>query len=146
MAVMTLDGGCWATVEVGDASQVGAARRLATRTAQIAALGDVERGRFELAAVELATNVLRHAARGSIYMRASGDVVDVVVIDHGPGMDLERCFSDGYSTGGTPGTGLGAVRRAADLFDAYSDARGSVLFARIGHESGPRRGSIAVRS
>jgi hypothetical protein len=38
----------------------------------------------------------------------------VIAIDDGPGIaDIERSLGDGFSTGGTPGTGLGAVRRLA---------------------------------
>ena len=142
---MHLDKAQWSVVEIGDATQVGAARRLAARIAEGAGLDEVETGQLGLVVVELATNLLKHATRGSLYLRAAmPGAADVIALDHGPGMDLERCFSDGFSTGGTSGTGLGAVRRAASLFDAYSDARGSVLFARIGTVSGPRRGSLAV--
>lgn len=137
--------GQWAAVEIDDATQIGAARRLAARQAEAAELDALETGQLGLIVVELATNLLKHAQRGSIYMRAEmSGAVDVVALDHGPGMDLERCFYDGYSTGGTSGTGLGAVRRTAAIFDAYSDAKGSVLFARIGSVPGPRRGSMAV--
>ena len=38
--------------------------------------------------------------------------MEILSIDAGPGMsDVQRCLQDGYSTGGTPGNGLGAVRR-----------------------------------
>lgn len=142
---MLHDHGQWSVVEVDDTTQVGAARRLAARLADAAGLDELQTGQLGLVVVELANNLHKHAERGAIYMRAEPTgVVDVVTIDHGPGMDLERCFSDGFSTGGTSGTGLGAVRRAASIFDAYSDKRGSTLFARIGSADGPRRGSIAV--
>ncbi|GHA80247.1 ATP-binding protein [Cognatilysobacter bugurensis] len=145
---MVYDTGQWQLAALDDTTQVGAARRLAARAAEFAGLTDVMAGRLGLVVVELATNLLKHATRGRLLLRADGQgedaAVDVVAIDHGPGMDLGRCFDDGYSTSGTPGTGLGAVRRAATLFDAHSDARGSVLFARIGDTPGPRRGSIAL--
>jgi hypothetical protein len=52
--------------------------------------------------------------------------------------NVERCMTDGYSTGGTAGTGLGAVRRLALEFDIYSAAgEGTIVMARIGQE--PRR-------
>lgn len=137
--------GQWSAVQIDDATQVGASRRLAARMAEAAALDELGTGQLGLVVVELATNLHKHAQRGELYLRAeTAGAVDVLALDHGPGMDLERCFSDGYSTGGTSGTGLGAVRRAAAVFDAYSDARGSALFARVGAVSGPRRGSVAV--
>lgn len=144
---MRADDVLWLEAEVGDPTQVGAARRLAARIGEATDLSDTVAGQLGLVVVELATNLLKHAVRGQLFLRGEGRgeraVVDVVAIDHGPGMDLERCFDDGFSTGGTSGTGLGAVRRAAALFDAWSDPQGSVLFARLGTQAGPRRGSIA---
>ena len=59
--------------------------------------------------------------------------VELISLDRGPGIaDLAACLTDGYSTGGTPGTGLGAVRRLADEFDIFSTAPGgTVILARI---------------
>lgn len=148
MAVAARDAGQWHVVDVDEATQVGSARRAAARMAESSRLSDVAAGQLGLVVVELATNLLKHAQRGRLFLRGEGEGeqanVDVVAIDRGPGMDLERCFRDGFSTGGTSGTGLGAVTRAATLFDAWSDARGSVLFARIGSREGARRGSLSV--
>lgn len=145
---MDADTGLWQVAEIDDATQVGAARRMAARLAEYAGLDDTRAGQLGLVVVELATNLFKHARQGRLFLRAEGEgdsaVIDVVAVDQGPGMDLERCFRDGFSTGGTSGTGLGAVRRVATLFDAYSDARGSVLFARLGTMPGPRRGSVAL--
>jgi anti-sigma regulatory factor (Ser/Thr protein kinase) len=142
------DDGTWQVVELDDVTQVGAARRTAARLAEGAMLDEMRSGQLGIVVVELATNLVKHAQRGRLLLRIEGEgasaVVDVLAVDHGPGMDLERCFHDGFSTGGTSGTGLGAVRRAASLFDAYSDARGSVLFARLGDMPAPRRGSVAI--
>ncbi|WP_462115839.1 ATP-binding protein [Lysobacter xanthus] len=145
---MQADPGLWQVADIDDATQVGAARRIAARLAEFAELPETIAGQLGLVVVELATNLFKHAQRGRLFVRVEGQgeaaVADVVAVDDGPGMDLERCFHDGFSTFGTSGTGLGAVRRAATLFDAYSDARGSVLFARLGTQPGPRRGSIAI--
>ncbi|CAA9313570.1 MAG: hypothetical protein AVDCRST_MAG71-849 [uncultured Lysobacter sp.] len=142
------DAAQWQVAEVDDPTQIGAARRLAARLAEFGELDRTAAGRLGLMVVELATNLIKHSQRGRLFIRVEGKgedaVVDVVAIDHGPGMNLERCFHDGFSTSGTSGTGLGAVVRAATLFDAYSDERGSVLFARLGTLPGPRRGSIAL--
>ena len=35
----------------------------------------------------------------------------IISLDDGPGMDVQRCLQDGYSTAGSPGTGLGAIHR-----------------------------------
>ena len=47
-------------------------------------------------------------------------------------MEIERCMRDGFSTGGTPGTGLGAVRRLSSVFGVYSQIeRGTVVLSRV---------------
>jgi hypothetical protein len=62
---------------------------------------------------------------------ASG--VELIALDKGPGMvDVDACMRDGYSTAGTPGNGLGAIRRIADLMDIYSvPKQGTVVLARV---------------
>jgi hypothetical protein len=63
----------------------------------------------------------------------SGGQVEVIAIDRGPGMtDPQRSMTDGFSTSGTPGTGLGAVKRLADAFELYSQrGRGTAVLARV---------------
>jgi hypothetical protein len=57
----------------------------------------------------------------------------VLALDRGPGMvDVGACLRDGYSTGGTAGTGLGAVVRLSDTFDIHSaPGQGTAILARI---------------
>jgi hypothetical protein len=59
--------------------------------------------------------------------------VEVLALDTGPGIsDIPRALGDGYSTAGTAGEGLGAVRRLSDDFDLYSvPGQGTALLARI---------------
>jgi len=59
--------------------------------------------------------------------------VEALIVDKGPGIaNVERALQDGYSTAGTPGTGLGAVARVADTFDIYSAAgAGTALLVRV---------------
>jgi hypothetical protein len=45
---------------------------------------------------------------------------------------MTRALSDGYSTGGTPGHGLGAIKRMSGEFDLWSaPSLGTVLVARV---------------
>ncbi|BDU16573.1 ATP-binding protein [Lysobacter auxotrophicus] len=145
------DSGSWRHTEVDDATQVGAARRQVALVCEEAGIAEDLAAKASLAAVELATNLHKHARRGRLFVRATpaqgkGDrAIDVVSVDHGPGMDLQRCFADGFSTSQTSGSGLGALRRLASLFDAYSDAAGSVIFARVGKAATPvEYGSLAI--
>ncbi|NML46965.1 SpoIIE family protein phosphatase [Ramlibacter sp. G-1-2-2] len=118
-----------------DASRVGEARRHAARLAHENGFEEVEAGRLALVVTELATNLVRHAHKGRLLLAARPlrAEVEVVSIDEGPGIaDVERSLGDGYSTGGTPGTGLGAVRRLASEFDLHSSVPGGTLaVARI---------------
>lgn len=120
---------------IDDSSRVGEARRHAATLALQMSWNEVNAGRLALVVNELGTNLLRHAKKGQLLIAARHDCseVEVLAIDHGPGIsDLPRSMQDGYSTGGTPGTGLGAVRRLADDFDIHSAVPdGTVCVARV---------------
>lgn len=123
------------TFPIGDASRVGEARRHAAMLAYDCGLDDVEAGRLALVVTELATNLLRHARNGRLLLSSRPErcEVEVIAIDEGPGIaDIERSMGDGFSTGGTSGTGLGAVRRLAQHFDLHSSVPGgTVVVARV---------------
>jgi anti-sigma regulatory factor (Ser/Thr protein kinase) len=122
---------------VSDPSGAGEARRLATTLAERLGFDETGRGKVALVVTEAATNLLKHAGQGEILLRCleRGDSLglDVLALDRGPGMaDPGRCLRDGFSTAGTPGTGLGAIARLSDLFDVYStSAAGTALLARL---------------
>lgn len=124
------------SIVVEESSQVGQVRREAQSLAQLAGFAELDAGRVTLAAVEIATNVLRHGRGGrvllSLLQGGDGRGVEVCGIDRGPGFSLPQCLPDGYTTGvGSPGQGLGAIRRQAQVFDVWSDGRGAVVLARI---------------
>src|SRR4051812_3936962 len=121
---------CHVVIPVADVSQVGEARRTAARLAGVAGLNETDAGRVAIVATELATNLVRPArgVRGTggeiliaAHRRPGEDAVELLAIDAGPGIaDLGRCLQDGFSTGGTAGNGLGAIRRLSDRFDVFS--------------------------
>jgi anti-sigma regulatory factor (Ser/Thr protein kinase) len=124
------------SIPVADLSQAGEVRRAATRMADQAGLPEVKRGEVAIVATELATNLARYGRHGRVILQVStepGMGIEVMTIDAGPGMaDVQKCLQDGFSTGGTPGNGLGAVRRLAAEFDLYSlPGKGTVVFARV---------------
>src|SRR5438477_238540 len=85
----------------------------------------VEQTKIVTAASELARNTIEHGGGGQILLQAicRGDVrgIEIVGLDRGKGIaDLGRSLRDGYSTAGSPGTGLGAIRRMAAAFDICS--------------------------
>ena len=124
-------------VTLSDSSEVAAARRAAHSQAQDLGFDEQTAGRSALVATELATNLLKHAGRGQMlldpYRDSTGSGLEILSLDKGPGIaDLGRAMADGYSTAGSMGTGLGAVRRQADDFAVYSrPSLGTVIMARI---------------
>jgi anti-sigma regulatory factor (Ser/Thr protein kinase) len=132
-------------VPVDHVSRVGEARRLAAELAAQAGFDATQAGRLAIVVTELATNLQRHAQGGRLLLGVRPDAgeVEVLSIDRGPGIaNLPRSLADGYSTGGTPGTGLGAVRRLSDVCDFHSAAgEGTLVLARL--HAGPMRKPLA---
>jgi len=123
-------------IAVTESSQPSAARFAAREAAENAGFNDQDTYRAGLIATELATNLVKHATGGELLVReipaAGGHEVEMLSIDRGPGIDdISRSMSDGHSTTGTSGTGLGAVRRLADEFDIYSQPKGTIVLARV---------------
>ena len=133
--VLIVGGTLTEVLAVEEESQVGHARRVAQAMASKLGFNEADAGRVALVATELATNLLKHAGNGALHLRAvpasSGFAMELISIDRGPGFNPRECLADGFSTGGTQGTGLGALVRQAQLFDLYSDARGSVVLVQL---------------
>jgi anti-sigma regulatory factor (Ser/Thr protein kinase) len=122
---------------ITDPSQVAAARRAVEHAAAMLAFDATSAGRAALVVTELATNILRHAQRGEVLITPcrTGEKrgLEVLAIDGGRGIpNLPAAMEDGHSTAGSLGHGLGAVRRQADQFDAFSQpGKGTAILARI---------------
>ncbi len=119
-------------VQVTDSSQVAQARRMATQLAHSLHFGETAAGKAALVATELATNLIKHGGGGSIVFAADG-ALTMVAIDKGSGIaNVDAAMRDGFSTAGSPGTGLGAVSRAADSFDVYSlPGHGTAVLCKV---------------
>ncbi len=124
-------------IPVMESSQPAAARRAAVTLAQDAGMDESAVGHVALVVTELATNLVKHTKGGELLMRRLGsdgmDGLEVLSLDKGPGMtNVTRSLGDGYSTAGTPGTGLGAILRTAGAFDVYSQpGKGTAVVARV---------------
>lgn len=131
-------GGGQLRLEVTDPSHVGECRRAALKMAQRWSFDETHTGRVAIVATELARNLIQHAGTGELLIQPieyeTQTQIEFLAIDSGSGMaDIARCLHDGYSTTGTPGTGLGAVRRMSAAFDVYSQpGAGTVVLARVG--------------
>ena len=135
---------------IAEPSQVGEARRQILRLAAAAGLDATQQGRLALVVNELGTNLVKHGDGGQLIARTpdGSPVIELLALDRGVGMaSVAECFRDGYSTAGSPGTGLGAVQRLAGLVDVYSTRPGgTAILARVG-DAGPARldlGAVCV--
>jgi anti-sigma regulatory factor (Ser/Thr protein kinase) len=121
--------------------EVGNARRAAAQLLQNHAFDDIDAGNVAIVVNELATNLAKHAGGGlmSFSVVCAGDdrELEIVCIDSGPGIkDVARCLEDGYSTTGTPGSGLGAIQRISRKFDLFSQSgEGTVQLVRLGRRN-----------
>jgi anti-sigma regulatory factor (Ser/Thr protein kinase) len=120
-------------LQVPELFVAGGVRRSAVALGEEAGFAAGPLANLAIVAMEVATNVARHADDGRILLRLRRDGerigVELVAIDRGPGMaDVAASTRDGHSTSGTLGVGLGAITRLADEFDAYSlPGSGTVL-------------------
>ena len=125
-------------LEVTESTHVGACRRAAQHLADLARFDATSAGRVAIVASELATNLVRHGGGGELLLQSFADEhgrqIELLSIDRGPGIDcVEHSLRDGYSTAGSAGTGLGAVRRLSAVFDIYSrPGAGTVVLSRVG--------------
>ena len=105
-------------------------RQLVRSVAVATKLSLVDQTKLVTAASELARNTLIYGGGGRAEVQPVNngrrDGVRIVFIDEGPGIaDLDRAFTDGYTTGGGLGLGLSGARRLMDEFDLRDhDRRG----------------------
>jgi anti-sigma regulatory factor (Ser/Thr protein kinase) len=121
---------------ISESSQTGEARRAALALATRLGFNAIERGKVGIVVTEIAQNLVQHAQRGVLLLRGIEQAavvgIEVLSLDKGPGMNIEECLPDGFSTAGTSGNGLGAIRRLSGLFEIYSTPQqGSALLAQL---------------
>ena len=91
-----------------------------------------------IVATEACTNLLKHASGGQVLLQTTTEESDaatfleLLAVDQGPGMsNLDQCLRDGFSTGSSPGQGLGAIQRMSKQSDIYTlPGKGTVILAR----------------
>jgi len=124
-------------LQVLEMSAVAEARREVTGLARTVGFSESDVGRVAIVVTEAATNLVKHTTQGQLLARAfdrSGvAVIEVLALDQGPGIaNVGESLRDGYSTAGSPGTGLGAIKRLSDEFDIYSaPGKGAALVAQL---------------
>jgi anti-sigma regulatory factor (Ser/Thr protein kinase) len=122
-------------IEISDTTQVAAARRSAIERARELDFSEEDVGRVALVTTEAATNLVKHAGGGEVLVSVRHwpvPGVEVIAIDRGPGFVYTTARADGFSTAGTLGQGLGAMKRMATELDVYSSAlSGSIVRALV---------------
>jgi anti-sigma regulatory factor (Ser/Thr protein kinase) len=126
------------SIRVEETSQTAEARRTAREMALEMGLDESGAERVAIVATEACTNLLKHAGGGQILLQTASDepgsvpLLELLAVDQGPGMsNLDSCIRDGYSTGSTPGQGLGAIQRLSKQSDFYTlPGKGTALLAR----------------
>ncbi len=124
------------SIVLSDSTSAAEARRVSLRMAESLGLNETKAGEAAIIVTEAARNAVIYGGGGELVLcgqkNKDAAQLDILALDRGPGIpDLPRALEDGYSTGGTPGTGLGAIRRMAASFDVFSTATGTALFARV---------------
>jgi anti-sigma regulatory factor (Ser/Thr protein kinase) len=133
---------------ITETSQVAEARRLTGQFAAKLGFEEKEAGKVAIVLAEVGTNLVKHAGGGRLLVRAlaQGNSVglEVLALDQGPGIaNVQACLQDGYSTSGSMGTGLGAIKRLSTLFDIYSlPGKGTALVAQLWAQAPKRKESL----
>jgi anti-sigma regulatory factor (Ser/Thr protein kinase) len=124
-------------LEVGTGSAVGQARRAVSEIAEQIGFDPTGVGRVAIVVTEAASNLVKHGAGGELLVQRIAQEscigLDLLALDRGPGIrDIARATRDGFSTGGTSGTGLGAMRRNSAVHDLYTrPGNGTAIFTRL---------------
>jgi anti-sigma regulatory factor (Ser/Thr protein kinase) len=126
-------------VAVTDASCVGQVRRVALLTAQRLGLDETKAGELALLATEVSRNVLVHGGGGEVIVtglkNGSKALGRILALDRGPGIsDIAKAMTDGFSTSGTPGSGLGAMKRMASGLEIFTGRSGTVVLVEVGND------------
>ncbi len=104
------------SIAIMEPSQVAEARRRAAVLAGSLGYDETAAGRVAIVTTELATNMVKYGGPGEMllgtYEDETGHGIQILALDRGAGMaSPAHAQQDGHSTGGSPGQGLGAVKR-----------------------------------
>jgi len=116
---------------------VGEVRRAATAMGTRLGFDETRSGELALLATEVSRNVLLHGGGGQVILSGLRDggnpLARILAMDQGPGIaDVTRAISDGYSTAGTMGGGLGAMKRMASEFEIFTGTKGTIVMVGVG--------------
>jgi anti-sigma regulatory factor (Ser/Thr protein kinase) len=112
-------------MEVKHSTDLSALRQVSKAIAAAIGFSERESEEIVLAVTELASNLVRHTGGGTVTLTPLSNNgrcgIQIESVDRGPGIpDIEQAMTDGFSTTGSLGYGLGTVNRLMDEFDIQS--------------------------
>jgi anti-sigma regulatory factor (Ser/Thr protein kinase) len=136
------------SVAIKDASSVGEVRRSAAVAAARLKLDETRAGELAILGTEVARNVLIHGGGGQVIIagveNSGNPLARILALDSGGGIEnLAEALRDGFSTAGTMGAGLGAMKRLAQRFDVFTGRSGTVVLLEVGERPAARRVEFA---
>ncbi len=131
-------------VVLNEEASIGQARRALKRCAAELDFNERQMAEIDIAVKEVGSNAIKFGrATGQIYFTQTDTDLDppgleLIYVDKGPGIeDTALAIEDGYTTTGSMGAGLGAVKRMVDEFYIYSMAPSSTrrlaMYGRTNH-------------
>lgn len=125
------------SVAVKDATSVSEVRRMALLAAQRLDFDEERSGEVALVATEVSRNVLVHGGGGQVIVMGIRDgneaMARILAMDSGPGIaNVAQALTDGFSTAGTMGGGLGAMKRMATALEIFTGRSGTIVLLEVG--------------
>lgn len=132
-----------------DRSYYAIIKKEAHNLALNAGFGEKRIADLDIIIAELTSNLHKYADGGELLLghfnNGVYEYIEVICIDDGPGMDLQKMMTDGYSSTNTMGHGLGSIKRLSDEFDAYScKGWGTILMSRV-YKDLPERNAARLK-
>jgi anti-sigma regulatory factor (Ser/Thr protein kinase) len=134
-------------VPITDVSSVGEARRRGLLLADRLGFDSARSGELGLLITEVSRNVLIHGGGGQTIIAGTknghGAVARILALDNGPGIaDITKAMGDGYSTAGSMGGGMGAMKRIATSLEIFTGRSGTIVLLELGSPS--KQGGVQV--
>ncbi|WPP49775.1 ATP-binding SpoIIE family protein phosphatase [Catalinimonas niigatensis] len=130
--------GAYCRYRIEDRSYFSIIKKEITKEAEHLGFSSEKIGKIQIVVAELLTNLLKFGERSrellwkSVWQKGAPGI-EIMTLDKGPGIgSISQALEDGFSTSGTAGEGLGAIRRQSDFFEIYSQAgQGTVVLSRF---------------
>ncbi|HEX8088847.1 MAG TPA: ATP-binding protein [Blastocatellia bacterium] len=115
---------------ITEETHIGVAKRGIRRCANEAGFTERQLAEIEIVVNEIGSNAVKFGqGTGQIFFgRTDPDLepagLEIIYADKGPGIqDISMAVEDGFTTAGTMGAGLGAIKRMADEFYIFSNIK-----------------------